>query len=114
MSRIVRKFSFLALFLGLGIAVVAGGVRAAEGEGAGAAKKPCTIATKGDSPIAKACAEGGLTAAKTAMKDLVKRSKAAGTKFECDECHSDDQKYTLTADAKDKFKKMMAAAGSKK
>jgi len=71
---------------------------------------PCTIATKGDSPVAKACAEGGIPKAKTAMKDLAKRARANGTKLQCDDCHKDDVKYELTADARDKFKKLLAAA----
>ena len=61
---------------------------------------PCTIATKGDSPVAKACAAGGIPKAKAAMKDLAKKARAAGTKYQCDDCHKDDVKYELTADAR--------------
>ncbi len=79
-----------------------------------AAAGDCTIATKGDSPVAKACKEGGIKAAKAEMKKLAKAAKANGVKFDCDDCHTDDTKYDLTDDAKDKFKKMVAAAEGKK
>jgi hypothetical protein len=78
-------------------------IQAAEGP-------PCTIATKGSSPVAKACADGGITKAKVAMKELAKKARAAGTKYQCDDCHKDDVKYELTDDARDKFKKLLAAA----
>ncbi len=41
---------------------------------------PCKHALKGHSPIVKACAEGGLKAAKSAMKNMVKEGKAVGMK----------------------------------
>jgi hypothetical protein len=96
-----------AFLIGIGIIGGAPGL----GRGAGAAEgAPCTIATKGSSPVAKACAAGGIVKAKAAMKDLAKRARAAGTKFQCDDCHKDDIKYELTDDARDKFKKLIAAA----
>ena len=79
-----------------------------------AADKPCAIATKGDSPIAKACAQGGLIDAKRTMRDLVKKSKSAGVKFECDDCHKNDTGYDLTPQARDNFKKLLAAVETKK
>src|SRR4051794_37420755 len=72
---------------------------------------PCTIPPKGDPPVAKACAKGGVPEAKKVMKDLGRKAKAAGTKLECDACHKNDTKYDLTDDARDKFKKLLAAAG---
>ena len=39
----------------------------------------CVIAVKGTSPVAKACAEGGVKRAKVVMKAIVKAAKAAGT-----------------------------------
>jgi hypothetical protein len=72
--------------------------------------EPCLRATKGESPVARACAEGGLGAAKVAMKDLVRRGRAAGLAFKCDDCHSDTTDYALlTADAQEKFRKLLAA-----
>ncbi len=91
----------------LGAILLAGGVVFAQGDG------KCVIATKGDSPIVKACTEGGIKGAKKAMKDMVKAGKAAGVKFDCDDCHKDTEgKYDLTDDAKDKFKKLLAATSA--
>jgi len=72
---------------------------------------PCKLATKGTSPVAQACKDGGEKAAKAVMKDLVARAKANGAKFRCDDCHKDPQDNTkLAADAPEKFKKLLAAA----
>jgi hypothetical protein len=92
-----------ALFAG-----VLGGVMAVAGYGL-AADGQCNVATKGDSPVAQACQKGGIKEAKKVMKEMSKKAKAGGVKFECDDCHKDDTKYDLTDDAKDKFKKMLAA-----
>jgi hypothetical protein len=72
---------------------------------------PCTIATHGNSPVVQACADGGLVFARRAMRDLVRRAKAAGTRFECDECHRNDTNYELTPQARESFRKLLAAAG---
>jgi hypothetical protein len=69
----------------------------------------CKIATKGDSPTAKACAKGGLAEAKKVMKDMVKTAKANGGKFTCEGCHKDMDSYALTANAQDDYKKLEAA-----
>ncbi len=63
---------------------------------AGDDKGPCKIATKGDSPTAKACTPGGRAAATKLMKDMVKQAKAKGEKFTCDGCHKDLDNYELT------------------
>jgi hypothetical protein len=94
------------------VAVVGSGVALA-GRGL-AADKACVIATKGDSPIAKACAQGGLVDAKRAMRDMVKQGKKAGTKFECDDCHKNDVGYDLTDKGRDNFKKLLAVVEGKK
>jgi hypothetical protein len=71
----------------------------------------CKLAVKGDSPVAQACRDGGAKAAKAKMKELVKRAKDNGQKFQCDDCHRDAQDITkLTPDAPDRFKKLLAAA----
>jgi hypothetical protein len=97
----VRR-SRAAVLIGLVVVLAGAGL----GQAAGA---PCTIATKGDSPVAKACAKGGIPEAKAAMKAMATKARKAGTKFQCDDCHKDDVKYDLTADARDKFKKLLAA-----
>jgi hypothetical protein len=70
----------------------------------------CTIATKGDSPTAKACTKGGRAEAKKMMKEMVKKAKAAGQKFTCDGCHKDLDNYELTKNATEDFKKLEAVA----
>jgi len=70
----------------------------------------CTIAVKGDSPTAKACAKGGRAEAKKMMKEMVKQAKAAGQKFTCDGCHKDLDNYELTKNANEDFKKLEAVA----
>ena len=69
----------------------------------------CTIATKGDSPTAKACAKGGRAEAKKMMKEMVKQAKANGQKFTCDGCHKDLDNYELTKNATEDYKKLEAA-----
>lgn len=69
----------------------------------------CTIAVKGDSPTAKACAKGGRAEAKKMMKEMVKVAKANGQKFTCDGCHKDLDNYELTKNAVEDFKKLEAA-----
>jgi len=80
------------------------------GAAAFADDEKCTIATKGDSPTAKACATGGRKEARKTMKELVKAAKEKGTKFTCDSCHKDLEKFELTPTARDDFKKLLAAA----
>jgi len=71
----------------------------------------CTIATKDDNAVTKACKEGGIKAAKSVMKKMQKAGKAKGLKFECDECHKDEAagNWKLNDGAEDKFKKLLAA-----
>ena len=92
----------IAMFVCLGIAV--GGARGDEGKDG-----KCTIAVKGDSPTAKACAKGGRGEAKKVMKEMVKEAKAKGQKFTCDGCHKDLDNYALTKNAQDDYKKLVAA-----
>lgn len=74
---------------------------------------PCTIATKGDSPTAKACAKGGRGDAKKMMKEMVNKAKANGQKFTCEQCHKDLDNYELTKNADGDFKKLEAAQSKK-
>ena len=76
-------------------------------------KGPCKLATKGDSPTAKACASGGRDAATKLMKDMVKEGKSKGQKFTCDGCHKDLDNYELTRNAKDDYKKLESVVAAK-
>jgi hypothetical protein len=78
--------------------------------GAARADEACKLA-KGDSPMAKPCAEGGIKKAKEAMKGIVREARRSGVKIECDECHKDPAKYEVLADdARSKLDKLMKAA----
>jgi hypothetical protein len=102
MFRTFRPFLF-AVVLGLSLTGVA-----RPGE-----KGPCKIATKGDSPTAKACASGGRDAATKLMKDMVKQAKAKSQKFTCDGCHKDLDNYELTKNANDDYKKLEGVVAAK-
>jgi hypothetical protein len=92
------------------LATVASGLVVAAG--APAANQPCAIATRGDSPIVQACADGGVTMAKRTMRDLMKRAKTNGLKYECDDCHRNDTNFELTPQARDNFRRLLSAAGA--
>src|SRR6185369_8360495 len=89
------------------VASAAGGIASAGDDG------KCTIAIKGDSPTAKACAKGGRAEAKKLMKEMVKVAKGKGQKFTCDGCHKDLDNYELTKNGAEDFKKLEAASGMK-
>ena len=76
-------------------------------------KGPCKLATKGDSPTAKACATGGRAAADKVMKEMVSQAKAKGQKFTCEGCHKDLENYALKPNAPDDYQKLLAAIGKK-
>jgi hypothetical protein len=99
MTRVLVKLSF-ALSLSLALAF---------GAGSSLAGDACTVATKGDSAPAKACAKGGRGEAKKTMKEMVKTAKANGTNFTCEGCHKDLEGFALTANARDDFAKLVAA-----
>jgi hypothetical protein len=74
-------------------------------------KGPCKIATKGDTPTAKACAEGGRDEATKLMKTMVKQAKTNGEKFTCDGCHKDLDGFELTKNANADYVKLEAISG---
>lgn len=98
MIRILRSFTLVLL----AATALGGASRASD-----AAK--CTIATKPDSEVGKACTTGGRPAAKKDMKEMVKKAKANGQKFSCEGCHKDLDNYALTKKGQEEFKKLVAA-----
>jgi len=90
----------------LGVLAITAAVSA---QGFAAEGNKCTIATKGDSPVAQACAKGGVKLAKATMKGLVKTAKDNGVKFDCDNCHKNEETFALENDARENFKKLLAA-----
>jgi hypothetical protein len=103
MTRYTIRFLLAALF----VLAVPVGLANAKDEG------KCTIATKGDSLTAKACAKGGRAEAKKVMKEMVNKAKANKEKFTCEQCHKDLDNYELTKNAEDDFKKLEAATAKK-
>jgi hypothetical protein len=101
MSR-VGKFLIAAFLFGLS---TAGAAHADKG--------PCKIATKGDSPTAKACTKGGRDEANKLMKEMVKQAKTKGEKFTCDGCHKDLDNFELTKNANDDYKKLEIVVAKK-
>jgi hypothetical protein len=100
-----RRGSAIHVIIGLALALAAG----TAGWHQALADSGCRIA-KGESPVAKACVEGGLMKAKQTMRAMIKEARAAGARFECDDCHSDDSAYDkLTPEARDKFAKLLAS-----
>jgi hypothetical protein len=72
---------------------------------------PCKLAVDGDSPVDKACREAGIKGAKTAMKTLLKDARANGVRFDCDDCHINEEDYAqLSQGTDEKFAKLLAAA----
>ena len=74
----------------------------------------CVLAVRGDSPVARACREGGIRSAKSAMKTLVTQSRANGVPFQCDDCHVNTDTFSqLGPGANEKFNRLLTAAGAK-
>jgi hypothetical protein len=97
----MTRFSLIKLALGLSLALTLVVGRASAND--------CTVATKGDSPVAAACAKGGRAEAKKVMKEAVKTAKANGKSFTCENCHKDLESFELTKNAREDFGKLMAA-----
>lgn len=105
MKRPVAKLATLILPLTLSLTLIAGYARAASG--------PCTVAVKGSSPTARACAKGGRAEAQKVMKQMMAAANANGGKFRCEGCHSDLETFALRANAVEDYKKLQAASGMK-
>jgi len=104
MKHLVAKLALLFLSFTMGAAYVGRSSDAVAGE-------KCSIAVKGASPTARACANGGRDEARKVMKDMVTAAKNNGTKFSCDGCHKDIMTYELKPNAVDDYKKLQTASG---
>jgi hypothetical protein len=88
--------------------LVIGGFAAFAAGAVSAAANDCTIA-KGDGPVAKACAKGGIKEAKVTMKAMVAKAKKGGMKdINCDSCHKNEEDWKLTADGEKLMKDLLA------
>jgi hypothetical protein len=73
--------------------------------------EPCRMALTGESPVAKACSDGGLRRAMELMQTFVKRAEAEGFPFVCTDCHAEEDDYTrLTPIADGEFRKLLFLA----
>ncbi|HEY0714976.1 MAG TPA: zf-HC2 domain-containing protein [Polyangia bacterium] len=75
--------------------------------------RPCRLvdnqATR--SPLGRACADGGLAAARLAMQQMVDRANARGTKkITCGTCHRDQIRFDLRKDARMRLDDLLALA----
>jgi hypothetical protein len=104
MKHPFAKLALLFLSFTMGAAYV---VHSADAE----AGEKCSIAVKGASPTARACAKGGRDEARKVMKDMVTAAKNNGTKFSCDGCHKDIMTYELKPNAVDDYKTLQTASG---
>jgi hypothetical protein len=74
-------------------------------------KDPCKMALRGESPVAKACSQGGLKKANDLMNSFVKRAAAEGFKFVCLDCHPDEDDFSKLAPNADlEFRKLLFLA----
>jgi hypothetical protein len=70
----------------------------------------CRRAVTGDSPVARACRQGGVRSAKATMKELVKQGQGAGLRLACDDCHLDVADFSrLSPEAPEKFRTLLLA-----
>ncbi len=69
--------------------------------------KPCRADSFEFPEVEAACNEGGVKAAKSLMKDLVKKGKAAGQSLKCSSCHDNTKDYTLADNAVSDLRALM-------
>lgn len=70
--------------------------------------EPCQMALTGDSPVARACSEGGQRKAIDLMQDFVRRAKAQNIFFQCGDCHVDEDDYMkLSPRADTQFRELL-------
>jgi hypothetical protein len=101
-----RSFAKLALLLSLALGLAYSADAAAD--------EACTIAVKGATPTARACARGGRAEAKKVMKEMVTAAGKNGAKFSCTGCHADVvMTFELNKNAVEDYKKLQAASGMK-
>ena len=102
-SRGLRLVTLLALCVGF-VLVVRGSV-----DTVNAADKPCVSKKFKFDAVKKACADGGQTAAKKLMKDIVKKArKADDDKVSgCLDCHEDLRTFKRNKDAEKLLKKYL-------
>ena len=72
---------------------------------------PCQMALLGESPVAKACSDGGKKGAIMMMQTFVKRARENGIVFECVDCHPVEDDFSkLSSEADMEFRKLLFLA----
>lgn len=87
--------------IGLGGAFMGAPAQAEEGEA-------CTTTKFSSSKVEKACRDGGRAGAKTYMKAVLKKGKAAGEELSCKTCHSSLKTFALAPGAADNLERIEA------
>jgi hypothetical protein len=68
----------------------------------------CRFAITADTPVSRACAEGGVKRAKLVMKAIVKQARArAGAALDCDTCHTSEVTFALAVDARGRLEALL-------
>ena len=72
---------------------------------------PCQMALLGESPVAKACSDGGKKGAIMMMQTFVRRARENGIAFECVDCHPVEDDFSkLSSEADLEFRKLLFLA----
>jgi hypothetical protein len=69
----------------------------------------CHVAVAGTSPVAQACAEGGVPRARAVMKEIVQVAHARGLTLECKNCHADERAFALAPQARERLGQLLAS-----
>ena len=73
--------------------------------------EPCQMALLGESPVAKACSDGGKKGAILMMQTFVRRARENGIAFECVDCHPVEDDFSKLAPEADlEFRKLLFLA----
>jgi hypothetical protein len=72
---------------------------------------PCRHATSGKSLIARACASGGLPAARDTMRELIREIRGRRGRLDCHACHLDRTSFDLRADARVRLQQVLGRLG---
>ncbi len=70
----------------------------------------CAIALEGDNPVTRACAKDGRKGAKRVMKAMVAKARMRGLHLSCDDCHRNDDDWSLHLEARPRFEDLLQLA----
>ncbi len=70
----------------------------------------CAIALEGDNPVTRACAKDGRKGAKRVMKAMVAKARMRGLPLSCNDCHRNDDDWSLHLEARPRFEDLLHLA----